>query len=52
VQVLDSNNEVLDTLYELFSNEQTWGLYQFNLSKCAGQPIRIRPASSTMGMAA
>ena len=42
VQVLDNKNELLETLLWTRSNEQTWGLYQFNLSKYAGQTVRIQ----------
>jgi hypothetical protein len=42
VQVLDSNNHLLETLLWTRSNEQTWGLYQFNLSKYAGQTVRVQ----------
>ena len=42
VQVLDTNNELLETLLWTRSNEQTWGLYQFNLSKYAGQTVRVQ----------
>jgi hypothetical protein len=42
VQLRDANNNLLETLLSTRSNDQTWGLYQFNLSKYAGQTVKIQ----------
>jgi len=50
VNVLDGNNQVLETLLMMRSNDQKWGLYQFNLSKYAGQTIRIQAGAFNDGL--
>jgi hypothetical protein len=42
VNVLDENGQLLETLLMMRSNDQAWGLYQFNLSKYAGQTVRVQ----------
>jgi hypothetical protein len=42
VLVLDKNNNLIETLLWMLSNNQKWSLYTFNLSKYAGQTIKIQ----------
>jgi hypothetical protein len=50
VNVLDENGQLLETLLMMRSNDQAWGLYQFNLSKYAGQTIRVQAGAYNDGL--
>ena len=50
VYVRDSNGEVLESLLWMRSDAQSWSIYEFNLSKYAGQTINLEVGSHNDGL--
>lgn len=50
VLVLDTGNNLLESLMWTRRNDQQWSLYEFNLSKWAGKTIRIEIGSYNDGL--
>ena len=49
VLILDEDGNILETLLWFRSNEQRWSLYEFNLSKYAGERIKIHAGTFNDG---